>query len=120
MPLYDIEGRRQSAIGHGDHWRTFPAFIETPLHQAFVQETRALLGQDRIDSRIEGQKIIDALRAHHARHFESYSEEQVGGLWGMTLWHFMDEQPEDWTFYRPVDAFDETHRWTVYWPVRNR
>lgn len=113
MPLYSPDDARQPSIGQREHWNLFRRFQHSALHTAFRTKLQPYLDGEQIDSRVTGRTILEAVRAESPQLLASYHDDQLGGLFGMTLWNLLAERPEDWRFYRMSDTWNET-QWTTY------
>ncbi len=98
MSLVSIDGKSQPSVGKSDHWRLFVQFQESDLHTAIVTELQSYLNRRAIDSSIAGSEILDELSTTSPHLFDDFLSDQVGGLFGMTLWNLLAEQPEQWYF----------------------
>jgi len=108
MPLYDLDNRQQNPVGRREHWRLFATFRKRPLHQAIVEELRGYIrNRQEIDSSWAGSEILSRLRSRSPELFEHENPEQTGGLFGMTLWHFLAECPDAWYFVPKADEMGE-------------
>lgn len=110
MPLYSLDDVLQPAIGRGEHWRLFERFVGSYLHAAIVKELQSHLDGDAINSPLVGSRILQKIRAPEL--LNGYSEEDTGGLFGMTLWNLVAQHPAEWLFYAsladPLDGVTGT------------
>ncbi len=117
MPLFDLDDRQQNSIGTREYWRAFEAFDGSPLHAALVQAIAPYLNHESINSMQIGSTTLSRLETESPELFRPYQHDEIGGLFGMTLWNIIAERPEDWRFYRLTNEMDEA--WgTVYFRRR--
>jgi len=100
MPLYNVEGRLQNAIGHREHWNQFERFQGSSLHAAFKAELDPYLDKQTINSARAGSEILTRIESQSPHLLQPYHPDQVAGLFGMTLWNLLAEHSASWCFYR--------------------
>ncbi|MCK4620602.1 MAG: hypothetical protein KAT62_00145 [Desulfuromonadales bacterium] len=101
MPLFDINGKKQNAIGKKEHWDLFKANQGSPVHSLLKGESvKHLQSDDYIHSGQLGSKILsntnDAIKCLPSE----IPENLLGSFWGLTLWNAAATGEENWTFSR--------------------
>jgi hypothetical protein len=103
MPLFDLKDKEQPRTGRQEHWALFEPFQSRPLHDAIVDEIESHIDaleetQSAIDSSWLGSEILGRLEAESVELFDEEVPDQVGGLFGMTLWNHLAQHSDDWWF----------------------
>ncbi|HEY5534512.1 MAG TPA: hypothetical protein VIL99_06215 [Ignavibacteria bacterium] len=107
MSLFNIDGAPQNAVGHKDYWNNFRRFRNTPLHSEFVREINNNLNTNFIDSLQLGSRIITKIEKENLSLYNQESADEIGSLFGMTLWNVLAEDSENWKFLmKSIDSFD--------------
>lgn len=100
MSLYDLNDKQQNPIGKKDYWKPFPVFKKSLLYEAFVDEIRLFLkDSNTINSSQAGSKIINKIKTSKPDLFYDVDQSLVGGLFGMTLWHYMADDTQSWRLH---------------------
>ena len=107
MPLYNPDGNQQPPFGKRDYWQGFRRFVRSDLHEAFLAEISRCLNQECLNSRWLCSQILKKLQGEQPNLFERFGQEQVSGLFGMTLWNYIAQRTEDWYFTGNFDDSDE-------------
>jgi len=100
MPLFDLEGNPQPLTGTRAHWRQFEDFQRSPLHKEFERRITPHLSEEQLDSSRLGSDILSKIEADSPNLLEEYQFEDVGSLFGMTLWNILAQHSESWRFFR--------------------
>lgn len=108
----------QNAILSSKHWRLYERFEGSPLHAAFVARIEGHLEQEAIYSRQVGSQILQAIEVEAPELLESYDQDSIGGLFGMTLWNVLAKRPENW--YWIHDDSREGDRASIYFRGKPR
>jgi hypothetical protein len=99
MSLFCIKGNLQSAIGKRDYWQFFRQFEGSQQHRLLVSEILPVLDESKtINSSHLGKKILTSLSSSCPESFQIDSQEQLGSLFGMTLWNELSKDSRRWSF----------------------
>ena len=115
--LYSIDDKIQPTIGKADYWSSFRSFMGSDLHAQFQERISNILDEDTVNSLHSGSKIISDIESDSPKLLEKYSEEDIGPLYGMTLWNVIASIDTEWQFQRTKDESDEVNG-TIYWKKR--
>jgi hypothetical protein len=122
VPLFDTHDKRANAIGSREYWRLFPPFQNRPLYAAIVEALDSYVeDKDVIDSSWAGSEILNKLQSESPDLFEGEDREWTGSLFGMTLWNYFFNRPDDWTFSPKENVNEEIEAYFYFpRPTRNR
>jgi hypothetical protein len=99
MTIESLSGTVQSSIGTKGHWRQFEAFQGSQLHAVIVADLQRYLECKHIDSSIVGSEILGQIASTSPHLLDQYSQDDAGGLFGMTLWNLLANDSSRWSFY---------------------
>jgi len=118
MTLLSLEGQVQNEVGRREYWRRFESFAGSPLYDIFVAEIEAAITQNVhgsvVDSRQQTREVLTRLEITHPDLLRNWDNEELAGLFGMTMWNVIALHPDDWCFYRTIGSDGEL-RGTQYW-----
>lgn len=109
MSLFNLDDAPQNSIGIKDYWNLFRRFRQTPLHTEIVNKIRLNLelGIRYIDSRQLGSKILKEIERENNSLLSQEPADEIGSLFGMTLWNILAEDIDNWKFYKKsIDSLD--------------
>ena len=108
MTLYSLDDEFQNCIGQREHWNQFQRFEGSTLHSAIVAELRSFLHEGAVYSRRVGAQVLAKIEAQSPDLLETYHEDELGGLLGMTLWNLVAKDAAEWRFWREPGSTEET------------
>jgi hypothetical protein len=102
MSLFNLDDKPQNPIGIKDYWNLFRRFRQTPLHSEIVNKIQQHLnlGNNYIESRQLGSKILKEIERENPSLLSLEPADEIGSLFGMTLWNVLAEDSDNWKFYK--------------------
>jgi|LGOV01.1.fsa_nt_gb hypothetical protein len=115
MALYSIDDsnkqKKENSIGTKEYWALFKRYQGTSLHDLLKDEIgKHLPSSEEINSRHLGKSILSGISISK----QEISDEQLGALYGMVLWHTIAELDQDWRFLKEAKSHPEDKSGMIY------
>jgi hypothetical protein len=129
--LLTVDGQRPNSVGRADYWGRFltlqrhPDLFSRLRDQATAGVDAAVSDQREpaIDSARLGAQVLSTIgswwHGEFSRRFPNFPNGAAAGLFGMLLWNYLAERPDDyWGFVEQEDPHRQDYNHMFYWRLR--